>query len=156
MRFVITLARANVDNGSGGPFACAIVNESGEVLGIGVNLVQRTGCCVFHAEIVAIINASDRRKTWNLGSSGPTTLFASAEPCAMCMGAIPWSGVSRVVIAARDEDVRAIGFDEVVKPSDWMGVYGRRGISVCRDVQRDESIAVLRTYAERGGLLYND
>ncbi len=73
----------------------------------------------------------------------------------MCMGAIPWSGVSRVVIAARDEDVRAIGFDEGVKPIDWMGVYARRGISVCRDVQRDESIAVLRTYAERGGLLYN-
>ena len=73
----------------------------------------------------------------------------------MCMGAIPWSGVSRIVVAARDEDVRAIGFDEGVKPTDWIGVYQRRGISVRRDVLREESIAVLRAYAERGGLLYN-
>lgn len=73
----------------------------------------------------------------------------------MCMGAIPWSGVSRIFVAARDEDVRAIGFDEGVKPTDWIGVYQRRGISVRRDVLREESIAVLRAYTERGGLLYN-
>lgn len=155
MRHVLDIARGNVEHGTGGPFACAIVSESGEILGIGVNLVEHAKCCVFHAEIVAIINASDRVDSWDLGAEAGATLYTSAEPCAMCMGAIPWSGVHRVVIAARDEDVRVIGFDEGAKPSDWINVYQRRGISVRRDVLREESIAVLRAYAERGGLLYN-
>ena len=73
----------------------------------------------------------------------------------MCMGAIPWSGVHRIVVAARDEDVRAIGFDEGVKPIDWIDVYRRRGIDVTRDVLRDDAVAVLRAYAQGGGLLYN-
>ena len=155
MRFVINLARANVEHGTGGPFACAIVCDTGEILGIGVNLVEQERCSVFHAEIVAIMNASDRMQSWNLSDDAGATLYTSAEPCAMCMGAIPWSGVHRVVAAARDEDVRMVGFDEGAKPSDWISVYQRRGISVRRDVLREESIAVLRAYAERGGLFYN-
>lgn len=155
MRYVIDLARANVEHGTGGPFACAIVSDAGEVLGVGVNLVATAGCCVFHAEIVALINASDHVQSWDLGAEHGATLYTSAEPCAMCMGAIPWSGVHRVVVAARDEDVRVIGFDEGAKPSDWIAVYQRRGISVRRDVLREESIDVLRDYADRGGLLYN-
>lgn len=155
MRYVIELARANVEHRTGGPFGCAIVGQSGEVVGIGVNLVEHAKCCVFHAEIVAIINASDRVASWNVEELGPATLYTSAEPCAMCMGAIPWSGIHRVVVAARDEDVRAIGFDEGVKPADWIDVYRRRGITVHRDVLREESVAILREYAARGGLLYN-
>ena len=110
---------------------------------------------MFHAEVVAIINASEHMQSWDLSAEHGATLYTSAEPCAMCMGAIPWSGVHRVVIAARDEDVRVIGFDEGAKPSDWISVYQLRGISVRRDVLREESIAVLREYATRGGLLYN-
>ncbi len=155
MRYVLDLARANVEHGTGGPFACVIMSDAGEILGVGVNLVEQERCSVFHAEIVAIMNASDCVHSWDLGTETGATLYTSAEPCAMCMGAIPWSGVHRVVIAARDEDVRVIGFDEGAKPSDWINVYQRRGISVRRDVLREESIAVLRAYAERGGLLYN-
>ena len=155
MRYVIDLACANVEQGTGGPFACAIVSDAGEILGVGVNLVEQERCCVFHAEVVAIINASEQMQSWDLSAEHGATLYTSAEPCAMCMGAIPWSGVHRVVIAARDEDVRMIGFDEGAKPSDWISVYQRRGISVRRDVLREESIAVLREYATRGGLLYN-
>jgi len=155
MRFVIELARANVRHATGGPFACAIVDDSGGVLGIGVNLVEQTQCSVFHAEMVAIVNASDHQASWDLGIRGPATLYSSAEPCAMCMGAIPWSGVHRIVVAARDVDVRAIGFDEGVKPIDWIDVYRRRGIDVTRDVLRDDAVAVLRAYAQGGGLLYN-
>lgn len=155
MHYVIELARANVDHRTGGPFACAIVNAAGEILGLGVNLVEQAACCVFHAEIVAIINASDKLGDWDLGRNGAATLYASAEPCAMCMGAIPWSGVRRVVVSARDEDVRSIGFDEGVKPLDWIDVYASHGIDVTRDVCRDESLAVLRAYVEHGGLLYN-
>lgn len=155
MRYVIDLARGNVEYGTGGPFACAIISDAGEILGVGVNLVEQERCSVFHAEIVAIMNASDYVHSWDLSTETGATLYSSAEPCAMCMGAIPWSGVHRLVVAARDEDVRVVGFDEGAKPSDWISVYQRCGISVRRDVLREESIAVLREYAERGGLLYN-
>jgi tRNA(Arg) A34 adenosine deaminase TadA len=155
MNYVIELARANVRHATGGPFACAIVDDAGGVLGIGVNLVEQTQCSVFHAEMVAIVNASDHQASRDLGIRGPATLYSSAEPCAMCMGAIPWSGVHRIVVAARDVDVRAIGFDEGVKPIDWIDVYRRRGIDVTRDVLRDDAVAVLRAYAQGGGLLYN-
>ena len=73
----------------------------------------------------------------------------------MCLGAVSWSGARRLVCGARDEDVRAIGFDEGPKPPDWIRELERRGISVVRDELRDEAAAVLRRYAEEGGIIYN-
>lgn len=81
-------------------------------------------------------------------------LYTSAEPCAMCMGAIPWSGVDRVVCAAADADVRAIGFDEGDKPGDWVAACRRRGIAVASGVLRDEAVAVLLAYQASGGVVY--
>ena len=82
-------------------------------------------------------------------------LVASTEPCAMCFGAISWSGVRRLVCGAREEDARRIRFDEGPKVSDWVAALEQRGISVARDVCRDEAAAVLRYYIESGGTLYN-
>ena len=65
-------------------------------------------------------------------------LATSAEPCAMCLGAVPWSGVRHLSCAARGEDAEAIGFDEGDKPRDWPRTLEERGISVARDVLRDD------------------
>ena len=73
----------------------------------------------------------------------------------MCLGAIPWSGVRRVVCGARGADACAIGFDEGAKPADWVAALTGRGIEVLRDVLRDEAQAVLRHYAESGRNIYN-
>jgi tRNA(Arg) A34 adenosine deaminase TadA len=73
----------------------------------------------------------------------------------MCLGAIPWSGIRSVVCGARDEDARSIGFDEGHKPPDWINSLDSRGISVVRDVLREQAKAVLLEYRERGGLIYN-
>ena len=56
-----------------------------------------------------------------------------------------------MVCGARDEDARAIGFDEGPKMPDWIPALERRGISVVRD----EAAAVLEEYAGRGGVIYN-
>jgi tRNA(Arg) A34 adenosine deaminase TadA len=72
----------------------------------------------------------------------------------MCLGPISWSGVRCLVCGARD-DARAIGFDEGSKPPDWVGELECRGISVVRDELRDETTAVLRRYAEEGGVIYH-
>ena len=156
--FVVALARANVVHGTGGPFAAAVFDISrGALVAPGVNLVVPASCSVAHAEIMAIMVSQQIVGTHDLGSSTlpPLELVSSTEPCAMCMGAIPWSGIPRLVCAARGEDAEAIGFDEGAKPARWQTELERRGIAVVRDIRRDEAAAVLRDYVAGGGEVYN-
>jgi tRNA(Arg) A34 adenosine deaminase TadA len=157
MRWVLALAKANVEHGTGGPFGAAVFDAgTGQVIGVGVNLVETAHCSIAHAEMMAIAIAQQRAGHYDLGSGGAVCeLVTSTEPCAMCLGAIPWSGVRRVVCGARGQDACAIGFDEGAKPSDWVAALRERGITVVRDVLRAEAQAVLRQYAEAGGLIYN-
>jgi tRNA(Arg) A34 adenosine deaminase TadA len=158
MRFAIELSRSNIHKGSGGPFGAAIFErETGRLLAPGVNLVTSLECSVFHAEIVAIMVAQSVIGDFDLGGPGRPSfeLVASTEPCAMCLGATPWSGVRHLVCGARDEDAERVGFDEGAKPSEWVPTLERRGITVQRDVLREEAASVLREYAESGGEIYN-
>ena len=158
MRLAIELARHNVDHGTGGPFGAAIFErQTGTLLAPGVNLVVPSNCSVAHAEIVAIMLAQTILGCYHLGANRTPSyeLVTSTEPCAMCMGAIPWSGIQSLVCGARDEDARAIGMDEGDKPADWIAAYQQRGIRVQRDVLRDEARAVLQHYRDSGGIVYN-
>lgn len=161
MALVIALARRNGENG-GGPFAAAVVSmATGQLVAPGVNQVVASRWSGAHAEIMALALAQKSLGTYNLAAAAATTggdgyaLFSSAEPCAMCLGAIPWSGVAKLVVAARDEDVRAIGFDEGLKPARWIEAFRRRGIQVRRDVLREEAVDVLRLYRDAEGVIYN-
>lgn len=154
MRLVLDLAAKNSRKG-GGPFAAAIFNGDGEVVAVGVNRVVPDSAPIAHAEIVAIAAAGQRLGTWNLRVVGPLTLVSSTEPCAMCLGAVPWSGVRSLVIGARDADARAVGFDEGNKPDDWLDHLISVGIDVRVDVLRTSAAAVLADYAAGGGPIYN-
>lgn len=156
--FVVALSRENVVRGSGGPFAAAVFDpQRGMLVAPGVNLVVPAACSSAHAEIVALSIAQQITGSHDLGAAGlpPLELVSSTEPCAMCMGALPWSGVRRLVCCARGEDAEAIGMDEGAKPADWQAALAARGITVVRDVCRDEAAAVLRDYAAQGGPIYN-
>ncbi|KAA3640490.1 MAG: nucleoside deaminase [Armatimonadetes bacterium] len=152
------LAMGNVANQSGGPFGAAIFEESTHrLIAPGVNLVVPEANPTAHAEIVAIGLAGSLLGRYDLSDNGarPAVLASSVEPCAMCLGAVPWSGVSRVIIGARDADARKVGFDEGDKPSDWVASLESRGITVTRDVQRQHSVLVLNSYVSSGGEIYN-
>ncbi len=158
MRLVVGLARENVRRGTGGPFGAAVFErETGRLLTPGVNLVVGSGCSVFHAEMVAIMVAQKILGSFDLGDASVPAyeLVTSTEPCAMCLGATPWSGVRGLVCGARDEDASAVGFDEGAKPSEWVPALEGRGITVTRDVLREEATEVLREYAAAGGEIYN-
>jgi len=157
MELAISLARQNVEFRSGGPFGAAIFDEkNGELISVGVNLVATCHASIAHAEVVAITLAQMRLKTFNLaGDDRQLQLLTSAEPCAMCLAAIPWSGLHSVICAARDADVRAIGFDEGYKPSSWQKALEYSGISAIADVQRGQAVAVLELYRDGGGQIYN-
>jgi len=157
MAFVIDLSQENVKQGTGGPFAAAVFDSDGALIAAGVNIVETTGCSIMHAEIVAIALAQKALNRYDISNAGRDhhELLASTEPCAMCFGAIPWSGVTRLVCAARDEDARSIGFDEGPKLPDWSAALESRGIEVVRDVLRNQAVAVLKQYANLGGTIYN-
>jgi tRNA(Arg) A34 adenosine deaminase TadA len=73
----------------------------------------------------------------------------------MCLGAVLWSGVSRLVAGAGREDAAAINFDEgPVFPESYAYLESRR-IATTRGVLRDEAAAVIELYRERGGPIYN-
>jgi tRNA(Arg) A34 adenosine deaminase TadA len=83
-------------------------------------------------------------------------LVSSSQMCAMCLGAVLWSGVSEVVFATTAEDViGTIGFDEGPTPPDYEGSLRERGISVRTGVLRDEGLAILRRYVADGAPTYN-
>jgi tRNA(Arg) A34 adenosine deaminase TadA len=107
--------------------------------------------------MVAITVAQQKLKTFDLGNHllPALELFASTEPCAMCFGAIPWSGVSRVVTAAKDQDARDIGFDEGPKPENWISCLNQRGIEVIDDIAGESAREVLQFYKNSNGQLYN-
>lgn len=157
MRFVIELAKQNIERQTGGPFGAAIFDaDSGRLIAPGVNIVVPSNCSIAHAEMVAIALAQQTIGSYDLGTDNTVCeLVTSTEPCAMCLGAIPWSGVRRVLCGARGEDACAIGFDEGAKPADWVGSLRGRGIEVVQDLCRAEAQAVLRHYLTVGGHIYN-
>jgi tRNA(Arg) A34 adenosine deaminase TadA len=157
MAFVIGLSRQNIRHQTGGPFAAAVFDENGRLMAPGVNTVISANCSILHAEIMAIALAQKAVGRYDLGDGGKFRfeLLASTEPCAMCFGAIPWSGIRVLVCGARSADAEAIGFDEGPKPRDWVAALTQRGIAVKRDVMRDAAAAVLKAYAAGGGQIYN-
>ncbi len=158
MDLVIELARKNIEHKTGGPFAAAVFNtQSGELISAGVNLVTRSNLSVCHAEILAIMQAQTILGNFDLGAPAMPCcqLVTSTAPCAMCLGALPWSGVKELVCGARDEDARSVGFDEGAKCSDWIEQLQKRGIQVITDISRTRASEVLRAYALSGGVIYN-
>jgi tRNA(Arg) A34 adenosine deaminase TadA len=157
MSFVIELSRRNIEQKTGGPFAAAVFDHQGKLIAPGVNMVMSTNCSILHAEIVAIAFAQKILGRYDIGDGGKLyyDLVTSVEPCAMCLGAVPWSGVSRLICGARDEDARKIGFDEGAKSANWIGELEHRGITVIQDVLRQKAVEVLEEYKASGEPIYN-
>jgi len=156
MQLAIALSKQSVLQKTGGPFGALVVDErDGKPVSVGVNLVTTAGLSVAHAEIVALSLAQTALGQWNLSHAGALQLVTSCEPCAMCFGALPWSGIRSLVCGARKQDAEAAGFDEGDKPAKWVGSLERRGIAVERGVLRAEAAAVLAYYHDIGGPIYN-
>lgn len=156
MHLAVTLAAENVRHHTGGPFGAIVVEEQGgRLLGAGVNLVTTLELSLAHAEMVAISLAQKVAGNWNLNERHSVQLVTSCEPCAMCFGAVPWSGVSSMIWGARKEDAEAAGFDEGDKPRDWIASLERRGIRTQGDVLREQAAVVLARYTRKDGAIYH-
>ena len=154
--FAIKLAHRNITTGSGGPFGAAVFDDDGCLVAAGVNRVVSLATSIAHAEVLALVGAQARVGRARLNAGGRRyTLATSAQPCAMCFGAILWAGIDILLIGARAQDVEALaGFDEGPLPHDWLRQLEQRGITVERDLRREDARAVLAQYARGGGPRY--
>jgi len=103
----IEIATENVDSG-GGPFG-AVVVRNGISIAEGVNLVTATQDPTAHAEVTAIRMACSQLETFDLSDC---TIYASCEPCPMCLGAIYWARLQGIWFAASRFDAADAGFDD--------------------------------------------
>lgn len=118
----------NVRARRGGPFGAVIV-RGGKVIAEGVNLVTSTPDPTAHAEVVAI-----RKAAAEIGSHvlAGCEIYASCEPCPMCLGAIYWAHLDSVCFAASEADAAAAGFDdaflyrELAAPAEARRIPARR------------------------------
>ncbi len=156
VQLAIELAHFNVDRRTGGPFGAAVFNAEGRLISAGVNRVVPQNCSIAHAEIMAYVLAQQRLQRSRLNEDGQRYVLAtSAQPCCQCYGATFWAGVDELLIGATAEDVHELTeFDEGPLPHDWVGELKKRGITVKRDIAREEARAVLQAYRSSGGAAY--
>lgn len=108
LTLAVDLAVANVADG-GGPFGAAVVAD-GALIGSGTNRVTPGLDPTAHAEVVAIRAACQETGSFALTGA---TLYASCEPCPLCLTASLWSRIDRIVHAADRHDAARAGFDDL-------------------------------------------
>lgn len=129
----------------GGPFGAVVVKD-GQIIGRGRNRVLADADPTAHAEVVALRNAAR-----HLGSHELTgcVIYTSCEPCPMCLSAIYWARVERIVQAATREDAAEIGFDDAFLYAEVGKPITERKLPV-ESSSRDRAAAVMRQWARRG------
>lgn len=105
----IELAEGSINNG-GGPFGALIVKDD-KIISEASNRVVLNNDPTAHAEILAIRQASATLMTFDLAGC---TLYSSCEPCPMCLGAIYWSGIEKVVYSCDRFDAEVAGFSDLL------------------------------------------
>lgn len=105
----IVLAAENVRTGRGGPFGALVVKD-GQVVASGVNQVATTNDPTSHAEVNAIRAACAKLATFQLNDCD---LYASCEPCPMCLGAIYWARPRAYYYAGTRDSAAVAGFDDL-------------------------------------------
>lgn len=108
MREAIRLSIENVKSGNGGPFGAVIVKD-GKIIASGVNSVTKLNDPTAHAEVVAIRNACNFLKSFQLTGC---IIYTSCEPCPMCLGAIYWARPDALFYANTKSDAANINFDD--------------------------------------------
>jgi len=139
----VNLALVHSAGGRNGPFGSVIARD-GKVVGRGWNRVVETRDPTAHAEILAIRDAARRLDTHVLDGC---TIYCSCEPCPMCLSAIYWARIGRVVYASTQEDARAAGFDDSHILGEVSAPWPERAVTSVR-LPLQEAQDVLRTWRE--------
>ena len=143
MQMAIDLSIESVANG-GGPFGAVIV-RNGDVIATGSNQVTKSCDPTAHAEVSAIREACAKEQNFKLEGC---TCYTSCEPCPMCLSALYWAGISRIVYGNTKEDAKTINFDDSFIYDEIAKPYEQRKIP-CQNLMRKEALAGFRAWSEK-------
>lgn len=142
MKRAIELSLENVKKG-GGPFGAVIVRE-GKILAESCNLVTALNDPTAHAEINVIREAARKLETFDLSGC---VIYSSCEPCPMCLGAIYWARIGKVVFANTTSDAQKIGFADSQIYSEISRPPQERNIEF-RQLLREEALKAFKAWEE--------
>lgn len=141
----VDLAVENVKSG-GEPFGAVLVKNN-KVIAEGVNELHVTNDITGHAELVAIKKAQASLQTLDLSDC---VVYASGEPCAMCLSAMYFSNIKTVYYAQSVEDASKVGltkssyiYEEISKDKD------KRNIKMIKQELIDEDINPMKLWKDR-------
>ena len=137
MKMAIDEAMKGIKLGHGGPFGSVIVKD-GKVISKGHNHVVVNHDPTHHGEIDAIRKAGKKLKTFDLSGC---SLYTTAEPCPMCLGAILWANIDQVYYGCNINDTEIIGFrDKRFYEEDW------KKLTKLSEVDRDACLKLFSDY----------
>jgi guanine deaminase len=151
MKKAIEQARKTMRLDIGGPFGALIVDANGKVLAVASNSVLKDHDPTAHAEMNAIRQAGILLGTHDLSGC---TLYTTAYPCPMCLGAILWANIKHVVYGCRPQDADAIGFRD-----DFMYQFIKSGMKdeyllEISEKHRKHCLELFSEYQEKNKQLY--
>jgi tRNA(Arg) A34 adenosine deaminase TadA len=144
MARAIQLSIENVLSGKGGPFGAVIV-RNGSIVAEGVNRVTSTNDPTAHAEVVAIREACSKLGFFELKAC---ELYASCEPCPMCLGAIYWARLARICFGNFAADASKIGFDDSAIYREFARPHSERAIPMVQ-MMREQALTAFRAWNEK-------
>lgn len=144
MHKAIRLSIESINKG-GGPFGAVIVKDGKEIAS-GYNQVTLKNDPTAHAEVAAIRLAAEKLNTFDLSGC---EIYASCEPCPMCLSAIYWARIDKLYYANTKEDAKAIGFDDSFIYEQIDLPEAKRSISVTK-IMRNEAIEAFEKWKNKG------
>jgi guanine deaminase len=150
MARAIQLSIENVHSGRGGPFGAVIVKD-GAMVAEATNQVTSTNDPTAHAEVLAIRQACEKLKVFDLDGC---EIYSSCEPCPMCLGAIYWARLSRIYFANAGADASRIGFDDSLIFRELALPLSQRKIPMIQMMREKASVAFQAWQNKPGKIQY--
>ncbi|MBX6316692.1 MAG: nucleoside deaminase [Isosphaeraceae bacterium] len=145
MRMAIAKTREGIAAGQT-PFGALIVRD-GAVVATTHNTVWRDTDPTAHAEVNCIRRAAAALGTIDLRGC---TMYSTCEPCPMCLAAIHWSKIDRIVFGATIADAAAAGFRELSVAAQTLAEMGRSHLRVEGGLLQEECARLFQEWAQAG------
>lgn len=145
MAIAIKEALGGISKGDGGPFG-ACITLGGKVLAVGHNTVLKRQDSTCHAEINVIREASKRLGRFDLSDC---RIYTTTEPCPMCLSAIHWARIQKVIFGTTIEDVHSRGFNELLLKAEKLIRISKSKITV-KQKFRGDCLELLKAWDAKG------
>ena len=123
------------------PYGAIIVKDN-KIIGRSDDKTLMETSMYSHAELEAIESASKEKNLY--GDLEGTTLYVSCEPCMMCMGAILYEGISKIVFAATLQDSNDYYCPEIITNIDELVKYSNKKIEIIKELHREQAVQILK------------